>query len=147
MVPVDGREVSEGSSKLNPVEAQAVERVVTDLLRGRRGYSLRPSDVGVITPYAAQASALKRTLGRQGVEVASVDGFQGREKEVIVFSCVRANAHGGLGFLADARRVNVAFTRARRGLIVLGHVTTLEADTHTWARWLAWARAAGAVCG
>jgi hypothetical protein len=81
------------------------------------------------------------------IEVSSVDGFQGREKEIILFSCVRSNTSGTLGFLADARRVNVAFTRARRGLIVFGHPPTLGCELGTWARWLAWARAHGLVVG
>ena len=54
---------------------------------------------------------------------------------------------GGLGFLADARRVNVAFTRARVGLIVIGHPPTLQREPGTWAPWLAWARAHGLVMG
>ena len=58
--------------------------------------------------------------------------------QVIVFSCVRASPHGGLGFLADARRVNVAFTRAKRGLIVLGHPATLTREEGTWLPWLRW---------
>ena len=80
--------------------------------------------------------------------MSSVDGFQGREKEVIIFSCVRANTHGNLGFLADARRLNVAFTRAKRGLIVLGHPPTLAMDRDgPWGHWLRWARGYGLVLG
>ena len=81
------------------------------------------------------------------VEVSSVDGFQGREKEVIVFSCVRNNTSGSLGFLSDARRVNVSLTRARCGLIVVGHAPTLELEPKTWARWLGWARTEGLIVG
>ncbi len=78
------------------------------------------------------------------VEVRSVDGFQGREKEVIVFSAVRSNPHRRVGFLADARRLNVALTRAKRGLLVVGDAGTLSADS-TWASWLQWARRQGVV--
>jgi hypothetical protein len=81
-----------------------------------------------------------------GLEVKTVDGFQGREKEVVVFSAVRSNAAGAVGFLSDARRLNVAITRARRGLIVVGDARTLGRDP-TWAAWLAWARRAGAFVG
>ncbi|KAI8470873.1 MAG: putative DNA helicase [Monoraphidium minutum] len=77
-----------------------------------------------------------------GLEVKTVDGFQGREKEVVVFSAVRSSASGGVGFLSDARRLNVAATRARRGLVVVGDAATLARDP-TWRAWLAWARAKG----
>merc|ERR1712151_219261 len=86
-------------------------------------------------------------LPNTAVEVNSVDGFQGREKDVIVVSTVRAN--GQLGFLWDRRRTNVTLTRARRGLVVVGHTETLITDKSagTWGQWLMWAAERGLVVG
>jgi regulator of nonsense transcripts 1 len=91
----------------------------------------------VITPYAAQVRAIRDVLPEsiQEIEVKTVDGYQGREKEVIVFSCVRSNSEGEVGFLSDPRRLNVALTRAKRGLIVIGDPSTLRHDEN-WESWL-----------
>ena len=125
-----------------------------------------PGDIGVIAPYAAQVRRLRElwasspayinsaadfsaTSDKPGwdvdaearaereLEVHSVDGFQGREKEVIVLCTVRANSGGSLGFVADDRRLNVAVTRAKRGLVVLGNRATLSSDK-TWREWIRW---------
>jgi hypothetical protein len=73
------------------------------------------------------------------IEVRSVDGFQGREKELIIFSAVRSNRQGRVGFLKDWRRLNVAITRARSGLIVIGDSKTLRHDRH-WSAFIDWCR-------
>eukprot|EP00750_Incisomonas_marina_P003349 INCI13076.1.p1 GENE.INCI13076.1~~INCI13076.1.p1 ORF type:complete len:1039 (+),score=142.01 INCI13076.1:179-3295(+) len=143
-----GVEVDDGgSSKANPSEAQLVMRVVSDLVR--RG-GIRPADVGIVTPYAAQVRALRRLRDREGlrdVECASVDGFQGREKHVIVISTVRANDRGSVGFLKDWCRCNVAITRAQSGLIVVGNERTLRSERRSWAPWLEYVFAHGCAVG
>ncbi|MFO0816716.1 MAG: AAA domain-containing protein [Pirellulales bacterium] len=113
----------DGESRRNPGEAQAVGRIVGLLLE--RG--VEPTSIGVIAPYAAQTRLLREQLAASapGVEVDTVDGFQGREKEAIIISLVRSNPNGEIGFLADYRRMNVALTRARRKLIVVGDSATL----------------------
>lgn len=80
----------------------------------------------------------------QGLEIKTVDGFQGREKDIIVLSTVRASPEGGVGFLADYRRLNVAITRAKYGVVVVGHRDTLARDA-IWRSWLQWVREHGCV--
>merc|ERR1712217_175330 len=110
------------------------------------------TQVGVVTPYSAQVRLIRTLCARAGlptsrekggVEINSVDGYQGREKEAIVISTVRSSSSGGLGFVADWRRANVAFTRARRGLVVIGDASTLGREPSTWAPWLKWVRKTG----
>ncbi len=113
----------DGESRLNPQEAALVGRKVRALLDA----GVRPEDVAVIAPYAAQVRRLRELLPLAGLEIDSVDGFQGREKEAVVFSLVRSNTENEIGFLADVRRTNVALTRARRKLIVVGDSATLSA--------------------
>ena len=79
----------------------------------------------VISPYSAQVRLLRELLPDNTLEIDTVDGFQGREKEAVVISLVRSNRNGELGFLTDTRRMNVALTRARRKLIVVGDSSTL----------------------
>jgi superfamily I DNA and/or RNA helicase len=113
----------DGESRLNPQEAALVARKVRALLAA----GVAPEGVAVIAPYAAQVRRLRELLPVAGLEIDSVDGFQGREKEAVVLSLVRSNAEGEVGFLADVRRTNVALTRARRKLLVVGDSATLSA--------------------
>ena len=103
------------------------EEIVRELLtacdRELVRLGVAPEDIGVITPYQAQVRLIRDgvvDLLDRGLEVSSVDGFQGREKLVIVVDLVRSNDEGEIGFLRDVRRMNVALTRARRWLMVLG---------------------------
>ena len=98
----------DGESRRNPQEAALVVRKVRLLLDS----GLAPQDIAVIAPYAAQVRLLRSELPIAGLEIDSVDGFQGREKEAVVISLVRSNPAGEIGFLADIRRMNVALTRA-----------------------------------
>ena len=112
---------SEGSSHENPGEADFVVWQVNELLSA----GVLPTEIAVITPYSAQVRRIRGLIPDTAIEVDSVDGFQGREKEAIVISLVRSNPKGELGFLTDTRRMNVALTRARRKLIVFGDSATL----------------------
>ncbi len=137
-VPVHGAEISEetGSSRSNIDEAAAVISILNDLLLPG---DLNPNDIGIISPYSGQVRLIGQMMPEdlEGVEVKSVDGYQGREKEIIILSTVRSNSDGNIGFLKDSRRLNVAMTRAKRGLIVVGDDRTLRHD-RTWSSWLDW---------
>ena len=107
-------------------EATNCEKIVTKFFKA----GVQPGQIGIITPYEGQRSYIVSTMQQNGsyrkdlykeVEVASVDAFQGREKDYIVLSCVRSNEHQGIGFLNDPRRLNVALTRAKYGLVILGN--------------------------
>ena len=115
------RAESDGSSHENPGEAEFVVGQVNELLAA----GVLVSEIAVITPYAAQARLLRGMIHDASIEIDTVDGFQGREKEAIIISLVRSNPRGEIGFLADTRRMNVALTRARRKLIVFGDSATL----------------------
>ena len=107
-------------SKSNPNEALLILTHITSLITA----GIQPSDIAIITPYAAQLSYLSHELHIKekypGLEIGTVDGFQGREKEVVVLGLVRSNEKGEVGFLSEERRLNVGMTRARRGLVVVG---------------------------
>jgi len=114
----------DGLSKRNPREAN----VVISLVRKLTDEGLTGEQIAIIAPYAAQVRILRSRLNLEGLEVDTVDGFQGREKEAVIVTLVRSNDRGEIGFLADTRRTNVALTRARRCLIVIGDSATLGGD-------------------
>ena len=87
-----------------------------------------PQDIQVLSGYDAQVKCVQRLLRSSGLGrciVQSVDKAQGSEARVVIYSTVRCNKEGALGFIEDARRLNVAVTRAREGLIIIGHFQTL----------------------
>ena len=124
-------------SLFNKVECRVILEIVEDL------YFKFPNvnwlnKIGVISPYKEQVRLLRKTfIDRFGnlilkqVDFNTVDGFQGQEKDIIIFSCVRAETNAGVGFLADIRRMNVALTRARSSLWVVGSVDALVSNK-TW---------------
>lgn len=123
-----------GTSYLNRSEAAYVERITTCFLKA----GLKPEQIGIITPYEGQRAYLVQYMQYNGslhaklyqdIEIASVDAFQGREKDIIVMSCVRSNERQGIGFLNDPRRLNVALTRAKYGIITVGNLKVLSKHT------------------
>ncbi|MGZ6143188.1 MAG: AAA domain-containing protein [Myxococcales bacterium] len=112
----------DSESKLNAGEAELAAAEVRKLLAA----GVEAQDIAVISPYDAQVQKIRQLLADVAdLEVDTVDGFQGREKEAVVVSLVRSNEAGELGFVADIRRINVALTRARRKLIVIGDSATV----------------------
>ena len=120
-----------GGSKLNRPEAEAVARIVARF--HQHGLSLADSSqLRVITFYSAQVRTIRSALrasrmaGAGAVSVHTVDGSQGAEADVVVVSFVRSNPRGAIGFLSDAKRLNVALTRPRRSLVMVGDADTLS---------------------
>ncbi|KAL4083627.1 hypothetical protein QTP88_028943 [Uroleucon formosanum] len=120
-----------GTSYLNRTEAVNVEKIATRFLR----CGVKPDQIGIITPYEGQRAYLVSYMQYQAplpaklyqkIEIASVDAFQGREKDFIIMSCVRFNENQGIGFLNDPRRLNVALTRAKYGLLIVGNPKVLS---------------------
>ncbi|OQO09929.1 hypothetical protein B0A48_04284 [Cryoendolithus antarcticus] len=121
-------------SKLNPNEAALVAAHIARLVHA----GVKEEDIGVVTPYNAQLGVLARLLKERfpEVELGSVDGFQGREKEAIVLSLVRSNPEGQVGFLGEERRLNVAMTRPKRQLCVVGDSETVSRGSKFLKAWM-----------
>ncbi|XP_053208694.1 DNA-binding protein SMUBP-2-like [Panonychus citri] len=115
-------------SKGNEYEASIAALYVNYLINK----GVKPECIGIITPYNLQIELIKYRLSRKypDVEIRSVDGFQGREKEVIILSLVRSNAKKATGFLREYRRINVAVTRAKKHLVVICDSDTVSAEKH-----------------
>lgn len=134
---VEGKEefVGESFGRTNRAEAQLTLDTLQEYFTkiGKQRILDERIDVGVISPYRAQVQLLRRLIKKKEffkpyrglISVNTVDGFQGQERDIIVISLVRANADGQIGFLSDLRRMNVAITRARMKLIILGDVQTM----------------------
>lgn len=129
-------------SLFNPLEARVALELVERLM------AILPNDkfkgrIGIISPYKEQVRTLKDVFRRKyghtildEIDFNTVDGFQGQEKEVIIMSCVRASETGNVGFLSDVRRMNVALTRARTSLWILGNAQSLKRNK-VWSSLLA----------
>ncbi|EYE91306.1 putative DNA helicase [Aspergillus ruber CBS 135680] len=124
-----------GESKSNEMEAMVVTKHVANLVDA----GVRPEDIAVITPYNGQLAVLSQMLREKypGLELGSVDGFQGREKEAVVVSLVRSNDEHEVGFLGEKRRLNVAMTRPRRHLCICGDSETINRGSSFLKRWMA----------
>ena len=124
-----GQETNNGSSPSNEMQADAVEYFLDKVHQQYR----RPPTVLVLTPYRGQHTPLTRQLAKYDhgqVQVSTVDAAQRQEADLVIISFVRANATGSVGFTDDAKRPNVAITRAKAGVIVVGHLaTSLAAST------------------
>lgn len=137
----DAREYSRSgsTSRENKSEADYVEQLTENALQA----GLSPGQIAVITPYNDQVDRISRNLQQwENLEIDSVDGFQGREKELVIISLVRSNPHDNVGFLSDLRRLNVALTRAKRKLIVIGDSDTVGAE-QTYQDFIEYASARG----
>ncbi|XP_075639152.1 uncharacterized protein LOC142611030 isoform X3 [Castanea sativa] len=118
----------EEDSTLNEGEAEVAVAHAKRLVQS----GVQASDIGIITPYSAQVVLLKMLRSNEDqlreVEISTVDGFQGREKEAIIISMVRSNSKKEVGFLSDRRRMNVAVTRARRQCCLVCDTETVSSD-------------------
>ncbi|XP_055800621.1 uncharacterized protein LOC129870064 isoform X2 [Solanum dulcamara] len=138
-VPLGKEEMDDdGHSRRNMVEVALVMKMVRNLYEAWSS-SKKKLSIGVISPYAAQVLAIKGKLGQKydthdgfEVKVKSVDGFQGGEEDIIIISTVRSNSAGSIGFLSSLQRTNVALTRARHCVWILGNERTLLQSNSIW---------------
>lgn len=127
--------VGESFGRVNKNEAALTLQTLADYFEkiGRQRVLDERLDVGIISPYRAQVQYLRKLIRmkelfkpfRRQISVNTVDGFQGQERDIVIISLVRANDEGQIGFLGDLRRMNVAITRARMKLIIIGHAATM----------------------
>ena len=127
--------VGESFGRINKAEAELTLLILAEYFTkiGKQRVLSESIDVGIISPYRAQVQYLKKLIKkyeffkpyRRLISVNTVDGFQGQERDVILISLVRSNDEGQIGFLKDLRRMNVAMTRARMKLIILGNKDTM----------------------
>jgi hypothetical protein len=118
----------DSSSRYNIAEAKICKNMVDYLKKIKK---IEEKFIGIITPYSAQVNYLRGIITLENypeIEISTVDGFQGREKEIIILNLVRSNKNKEVGFLADKRRLNVAITRAKRMCILICDSSTVKND-------------------
>ena len=147
---LDSKEEREGTSLANKSEALLVLQLYRTLDRETDGLVAK-SRVAIIAPYSQQVSLLHRifserygTTYQSRVEISSVDGFQGREANIVIFSCVRAGAGKGIGFLSDVQRMNVALTRAKHFLFVIARKKSIMVNPY-WRKLVGYAKSKNAI--
>ncbi|KAI3867923.1 hypothetical protein MKW92_035569 [Papaver armeniacum] len=137
----DGRDEQDNVAhrRKNMVEVAIILKIVRKLFRAWGG-AREKLTIGIISPYAAQVAAIQEKLGHKyekieyfAVRVKSIDGFQGGEEDIIIISTVRSNSEGSIGFLSNLQRTNVALTRARRCLWILGDGEILLRSGSCWS--------------
>ena len=131
----------DGRSLLNQGEVFAIAAVIDRLV----DKGVEAKSIGIITPYSAQESILIDNLPMicekadddyvSDIEISSVDAFQGREKDFIIFSTVRSNDSHSIGFCTDKRRLNVSITRAKYGIVVIGNAETFS-ESQIWCNFI-----------
>ncbi len=114
----------DSTSKMNQKEAEIASEKVEALIEA----GVEPEKLAVIAPYDDQVELLEEEIGSSVVEINTVDGFQGREKDVVIISLTRSNQDNVIGFLSDRRRLNVSVTRAKKKLVVIGDSATVTTD-------------------
>ena len=121
-----------GASKSNEGQAKVVQDVISLLVAGE-DESSKNLQITVLSPYSKQVLHLKNSL-RPPTPCHTIDSFQGRESDIIIFSTVRCNAAGDIGFVEDRRRLNVMWTRAKLAVIIIGDRRTMIETSGLWKR-------------
>jgi superfamily I DNA and/or RNA helicase len=121
------------ASKSNEGQAKLVQEVISALLATKGDDSSRNLEITVLSPYSKQVLHLKNSL-RPPTPCYTIDSFQGRESDIIIFSTVRCNATGEIGFVEDKRRLNVMWTRAKLAVIIIGDRRTMTETSGLWRR-------------
>ena len=116
--------VKDSKSFRNLKEAEYAIKVINKAVN----MGVNPTEVALISPYKDQVDYISENIEDEKIEVDTVDGFQGREKEVIILSLVRTNKDGNIGFLRDMRRLNVSITRAKKKFIIIGDSMTVSSN-------------------
>lgn len=123
-IDIDSEESFKGQSIVNIEEKDKVIALVGNL----KSCNIESKNIGIIAPYKAQTNLIKQEIKDENIEIDTVDGFQGREKSIIILSMVRNNTNKNLGFLTDYRRLNVSISRAQSKLYIIGNKKHLSTD-------------------